>query len=123
MPTTKRVTHGRDLSAPKKTIIVHGVPYDLKFNNRAYRIAEDVYSDEYARDAGFMQIVEEAQKGKMRALVALFFAVAKAGGSDIGFEEFEELFDPNTLTANVHTVLAGVSESMPEPEETNRKNG
>ena len=50
---------GRNVSAPVQHVRLNGTRYALVFNNKAMRIAEDVYSEQYGKDIGFFDIVTE----------------------------------------------------------------
>ena len=42
---SETIMKGRDVAAPVKQLTFMGQRYAMKFNNRAARIAEDIYAD------------------------------------------------------------------------------
>lgn len=109
---------GRDLAAPRQSITLDGQTYQLTFNNRAARIAEDVYEDIYNRpDKGYFDILDEAGKGKHRALQALYYGALCAGGASMSWEEFDRLFTIGSIDGVQELIMAKLSESLPPADE------
>lgn len=112
--STEFEARGRDLAAPVKSITLDGKIYQLTFNNRAARIAEDVYEDVYHRpDKGYFDILGEAQKGKHRALQALYYGALIAGGAAMSFEEYDQHFTLSSIDGVEDIILAELSKSLP----------
>lgn len=115
----KEIQTGRDLSQSARAITIEGVRYTLKFNNRAARIAEDIYADEYGRDIGYYAILEEAAKHRHGALMAIYYGALVAGGQDMSWEFFDDAFTLNSIEGISDIIQQGIAESLPAPTEKN----
>lgn len=122
MYSTKK-TMGRDLAAPERTVTIRGEKFRLKFNNRMARIAEDVYQEQYGRDMGYYDIIQELAKNKHRAVMAVIYAAGAAGGMDITWEEFDEIFTLDMVDSVREAIVGALAESMPQPEPGEDPNG
>ena len=107
---------GQDLSAPLKSVTLEGTRYALKFSNRAARIAEDVYAEQYGKDASYLDILKDMTALKHRALLALVYGAMIAGGADMAYEDFEDQFTYDCIDGLRELIRAGVFEALPEPE-------
>lgn len=108
---------GRDLAAPAKTLTLAGETHQLVFNNRAARLAEDVYEDVYNRpDKGYFDILDEAGKGRYRAIQAIYYGALVAGGAVMSFEEFDARFSIGSIDGMQELIMAELSKSLP-PED------
>lgn len=115
----KPIVKGRDLIAPAKTLTLDGVTYQLTFNNRAARIAEDVYEDVYKRpDKGYFDILGDASKGKHRAMQALYYGALVAGGTEMSWEQFDADFRLSSIEGVEDLIMAELSKSLPPADET-----
>lgn len=120
-PTAKKPPQtGRDLAQSIKHLTIDGVRYELKFNNKSARIAEDVYANEYGRDIGYYGIMDEAANKRHSALMAIYYGALVAGGSDMSWEEFDEKFKLAGIGNVAEVLVSGLQESLPTPAE--RKN-
>ncbi|MBR4081346.1 MAG: hypothetical protein IKK21_06140 [Clostridia bacterium] len=122
---SETIMKGRDVAAPVKQITFMGQRYAMKFNNRAARIAEDIYADQYGADIGYYAIMAEVAMPKHRALMALIYAGIKAAGADVTWEDFDENFRITDVDGVAQAVRHGVIQSLPDedpdgnPEEKN----
>lgn len=108
---------GRDIASPVKTITIEDVPHPLVFNNQSARLAEDVYEDQYKRDQNYAEILQDLSRGKYRAVMAVFYGAMVAGGADISWAEFDEKFKLDSIPGIKETIMAGVVQSLPEPDD------
>jgi len=109
---------GRDLAAPAQQLTLDGVQYKLVFNNRAARIAEDVYEDVYKRpDKGYFDILGDAGKGRYAAMQALYYGALIAGGAEMTFAEFDSRFSLGSVEGVSEIIMRELSKSLP-PEDT-----
>lgn len=114
---------GRDLTAPNRTVTLGGETHQLTFNNRAARIAEDVYEDVYRRaDMGYFNILDEAGKGKYRAIQAIYYGALIAGGTPMSFEEFDAHFSLASIDGVQEIIMAELSKSLPPEDKTPNAN-
>ncbi len=56
---------GRDVAAPVNEITLDGKRYALVFSNKAARVAEDVYEQQYGQDVGYAGILAALTKFKV----------------------------------------------------------
>lgn len=111
--------HGRDLDAPVKHITLGGVKYPLKFNNKAARIAEDVYQEIYGKpEIGYYAIIDEASHSKHRALQAIHYGALIAGGADMDWDTYDDLFTLTSIEGVEEVIMQALSESLPPADET-----
>lgn len=104
---------GRNVSAPVQHVTLNGTRYTLVFNNKAMRIAEDVYSEQYGKDMGFFDIVTELQHKRYRAIMAIVFSALRAGGLEMSWEDFDKTFTLASLDAVRQAVQAGILAALP----------
>lgn len=107
---------GQDLAAPVKSVTLEGTRYELKFSNRAARIAEDVYAEQYGKDASYLDILKDMTALKHRALLALVYGALIAGGADMPYEDFEDKFTYDCIDGLRELIKEGVFEGLPEPD-------
>lgn len=111
--------HGRDLDAPVQHITLDGVKYELKFNNRAARIAEDVYEEIYGKpEIGYYAIIDEAARSKHRALQAIYYGALVAGGTAMDWDTFDEKFTLSAIDGVADIIMKALSESLPPVDES-----
>ena len=108
-----KAIRGRDMSAPIEHIDFHGERVPLKFNNRAARIAEDVYASEYGRDVGYYDIIAEVAVPKHRAIMAVVYGGMVAAGSAVTWEDFDENFHLTDVPGVSDAILRGTMASLP----------
>ena len=117
--STDFAARGRDLTAPRCTVTLGGKAYQLAFNNRAARIAEDVYEDVYHRaDTGYFAILDEAGKSKYRAIQAIYYGALIAGGAEMSFDDFDALFTLASIDGVQEVIMAELSKSLPPEDKT-----
>ena len=104
---------GRDIGAPIEHVEFRGVRVPIKFNNRAARIAEDVYASEYGRDLGYYDIIAEVAVPKHRAIMAVVYGGMVAAGSDVTWEDFDEHFRLTDVPGVSEAILRGTMASLP----------
>ena len=107
---------GRDMAAPEKCVTFNGQIWPLKFNNRAARIAEDVYAEQFGRDVGYYAILAEVAVPKHRAIMALVYAGITAAGAEVDWEDFDENFRITDIEGVSRAVQMGVIQSLPDED-------
>lgn len=112
---------GRDIAAPLEEIVIDGYHYELVFNNRAARYAEDVYENQYGKDVGYADILRGIAKGKYSAIMAIFYGAMKAGGCPLSWDEFDEKFKLDEITGLDTIIMRGVEKSLPNVPEGERQ--
>lgn len=107
--------HGRDLDAPVvQMLTLNGEKYELKFNNRAARIAEDVYEDIYGKpEIGYYAIIDEAAHSKHKALQALYYGALVAGGTNMDWDTFDAQFTLSSIDGVADVIMKALSDSLP----------
>ncbi len=111
--------HGRDLEAPVKYITLREDKYPLKFNNKAARIAEDVYQEIYGKpEIGYYAIIDEASHSKHRALQAIYYGALIAGGTNMDWDTFDDLFTLTSIEGVAEVIMQALSESLPPADES-----
>lgn len=113
--------HGRDLVAPRRRITLEGQTYDLAFNNRSARIAEDVYIDVYGVDpakASYMNVISEASNGRHRAIQAIYYGALIAGGCDMPWDQFDANFTYAAVEGVKEIIMQALSDALP-PDDPN----
>lgn len=113
---------GRDLTAPRRRMTLEGVTYELAFNNRSARIAEDVYADVYGVEderGGYMAILGEASRGRLRALQAIYYGALIAGGATMPWDNFDRVFTLDSIEGVKEIIMAAVSDSLPPDDGKN----
>lgn len=108
---------GQDIAAPVKTVTLEGTRYELKFSNRAARIAEDVYNDQFGRDVNYLDILREMAEMKHRALLAIVYGALIAGGGSMPYDEFEDKFTYDCIDGLRDVIRKGVFDALPEADE------
>lgn len=106
----------KDVTAPIRRLTIGGETYELVFNNRFIREVETVYDADYGCPKPAPMVFAEANAGMMRALYALFYAAARAGGMNMTFAEFEETFSLMDIEGVKEILQQGIDEALPEPE-------
>lgn len=113
------IVHGRDLDAPVQHLTLGEKQYELRFNNRAARIAEDVYESIYRKpEIGYYAIVDEAAHSKHRALQAIYYGALVAGGTDMGWDEFDALFTLSSIEGVADVIMKALSDSLPPVDDS-----
>lgn len=109
-PQTER---GRDMSAPVTHITLNGHRYALAFNNHSARVAEDIYEQVYGKDVGYADILAALAKFKYKAVMAVFYGALVAGGTDMGWDEFDETFKLDSIDGIREIIAKGVADALP----------
>lgn len=107
---------GRDVSAPIKHIELNGQRYALAFSNKAARIAEDVYEQQYGQDVGYAVILSQLSKLKYKATMAVFYGALVAGGTDMSWDDFDAAFKLDSIPGVKELIIKGVVESLPKAD-------
>lgn len=106
--------HGRDLDAPEQYLTLGDEKYMLRFNNKAARIAEDVYESIYRKpEIGYYAIIDEAAHSKHRALQAIYYGALLAGGTQMEWDEFDSKFTLSSIDGVADIIMKALSESLP----------
>ena len=106
----------KDLTAPIRHVKIGDKQYELVFNNRFIREVETVYDADYKTPKPAPMVFAEAHAGMVRALYALFYAAARAGGMQMSFDEFEEAFNIMEVEGVQELLLRSIDEALPETE-------
>ena len=113
----EKVVRGRDLIAPAQSVTLDGKTYTLKWGNRQARYTEMVYEEQYGRDAEYMEILSELQRQKHRAIEACVYGALRAGGCDMDFETFDDLFTYDSIDQLRDVIQKSVISTLPDPEQ------
>lgn len=113
---SENTQRGRDVSAPEQHVRIDGTEYTLRYSNKAARVAEDVYEQQYGLDKGYYDILIEMQRRKHRAIMAIVYGAMAAGGCEMPWNEFDQKFTLASLDAVRESVEAGIIASLPTPE-------
>ena len=107
---------GQDMAAPVKTVTLEGKTYQLAFNNKSARLAEDVYNEQYGRDVNYLEILKDMAAFKHRALLAVIYGALIAGGAEMDYETFESAFTYDAIDGLRDIIKKGVFDALPEAE-------
>lgn len=118
----KMQQRGRDVSAPVTHITLNGQRYALAFNNRAARVAEDIYEQIYGKDVGYADILAALAKFKYKAVMAVFYGALVAGGADMSWEDFDSTFKLDSIDGIREIIVKGVVDSLPAGDEGETEN-
>lgn len=116
MNNAQETMRGRDVAAPVRHVVFNGQRFLMKFNNRAARIAEDIYAEVYGRDIGYYAIISEVAIPKHRAIMAMVYAGIVASGADIAWEDFEDNFKLTDIEGISQAIHQGVIQSLPDED-------
>ena len=116
---SEKIEKARDITAPYKRVTLDGQTYGLVFNNKAARVAEAVYEDEYGRDTGYYDILQEMAMRKHRAMMAVLYGALVAGGAEMTWEDFDAKFTLASIDGFAEILRAGVIESLPDDDGKN----
>lgn len=117
-----RQVRGRDVDAPVQHVTIDGQSYEMRFDNRAARVAEDVYEQQYGMDKGYYDILAEMARKKHRAIEAVVYGAMVSGGHDMDWAEFDAKFTLGSLDAVREAIQTALIESLPD-DDGNAKNG
>lgn len=112
-----KIIRGRDLVQPAQSVTLDGVTYQLKWGNKQARITEQVYEEQYGIDAEYMQIMLELQQQKHRAIQACIYGAMRAGGADMDWDTFDELFTYDCIDQLRDVVRKAVLDTLPDPQQ------
>lgn len=107
---------GRDLAAPADRMTLDGVSYQLKFDMKQARIAEDIYELKYGRSVSYFVIAQHLAQGRLGAIMAVYYAAMISGGADMTWEEFDGKFRLDALPGVKEWLLENVMKSLPQTE-------
>lgn len=113
----KKSIRGRDLAQPAQSVTLDGVTYRLKWCNRQARVAEDVYEEQYGRDMEYMAILGELARNKHRAIQACVYGALIAGGADMDWDTFDELFTYDAIDQLRDVTQKAILDTLPDPEQ------
>ena len=107
----------RDFGPQLLRLTWQGEDLELKFNNNAMRIAEDVYDEEYKKqDCSWTRILIDLGKGKAGAVMAVYYAALKATRPEITWQEFSDKFQLIDIPEVSEKLAQAVEGSLPAPE-------
>ena len=118
----KAELRGRDVHAPVEFVVLNGVQYKTVYNNRTARIAEDVYEQQYGKDVGYGQILQDVARGKYSAVMAMFYASIISAGTDMSWDEFDAAFNLDSIPGVREIIAGAVAKSLPRTDETDGEN-
>ena len=114
MENMQKQQRARDVSAPIQFITLDGTRYNLAFTNRAARVAEDVYEQVYGRDVGYTEILKALANFKYKAVMAVFYGALIAGGTEMDWETFDNLFKLDSIEGIREIIVQGVVDALPK---------
>lgn len=118
----KAGVRGRDVAAPIQHVTYQGERYPMKFNNKAARITEDVYEEQYGKDIGYYGVLAEVGIPKHRAIMAMVYGGIVAAGADVTWEDFEENFKLTSIESVAQAIRKGAVQSLPDEDPDEGKN-
>lgn len=117
MADHQQIVRGHDLVQPAQTVTMDGTTYRLKWGNKQARITEEVYEQQFGMDVEYMQIMSELQRQKHRALQACVYGALIAGGADMDWETFDELFSYDCIDQLRDAVRDAILDTLPDPKQ------
>ena len=111
-----RNVRGRDLAAPTQKMEFNGREYALRFDMNCFRIAEDVYEERYGQDLNFAEIAMKLVKGKLGAVMAVYYAAMISGGADLDWDDFAAQFKLTDIPGVRDRLSEMLSDALPDPE-------
>ena len=93
---------------------IDGTEYPLRFDNGAFRVAEDVYELYYGRMLNFAQIAQQLAAGKLGAIMAMMYGAMKSAGADMTWAEFNEKFTLAAIPEVRELLVRNVQDALPE---------
>lgn len=112
----KKNVRGRDLTAPTQKMEFDGREYTLRFDMNCFRIAEDVYEEQYNKDRNFAEIGVELVKGRLGAVMAVYYAALVSGGAKLDWAEFAARFRLTDIPGVRDRLTEMLGDALPEPE-------
>lgn len=112
----QKPARGRSLDAPMTSMMFDGQEYPLRFDLNAFRIAEDVYDEEYGKDLNFAQIAAQLGKGRLGAIMAVFYAGMRSAGAEITWANFAAVFQLTDIPGVREKLIEMVADALPDPE-------
>lgn len=116
MAQKKKTVRGRDLVQPAQTVTLEGVTYKLKWGNKQARVTEQVYEEQFGRDVEYMEIMQELQKQKHRAIQACVYGALIAGGAEMDWDKFDEIFTLDAIDQLREVVKQAILDTLPDPD-------
>lgn len=107
---------GRDLTAPTQKMEFNGREYALRFDMNCFRIAEDIYEEQYGQDLNFAEIAMKLVKGKLGAVMAVYYAAMISGGADLRWDDFAAQFKLTDIPGVRDRLSEMLSDALPDPE-------
>lgn len=107
---------GRDMAAPITQLTLDGETYPLRIDLNAFRIAEDVYADEYGKDKNFAEISMELTKGRIGAIMAVFYGGIVSAGANITWANFAATFQLTDIPGVRDKLIEMLADALPDAE-------
>lgn len=107
----------KDLQPSTLRLSWDGEMLELKFNNRAMALAEDVYENVYFKQpCNWTAILSDLIKGKAGAVMAVYYGALKVKKPELTWDEFDDKFRLSDIP-EVSEVLAGaINQALPDAE-------
>ena len=113
---SEKNVRGRELAAPQTEMEFDGQMCPLKFDMNCFRIAEDVYEEEYGQDANFAEIAVKLTKGRLGAIMAVSYAALVSGGLNITFPNFQAVFKLTDIPGVRDRMTDLLADALPDPD-------
>lgn len=116
MANNKKQPRGRELRAPVQTMEFNGREYKVRFDMNAFRIAEDVFEIYFHQDVNFAEIALRLTKGKLGAIMAVYYAALVSGGAEVTWDEFAHNFKLTDIPGVRDKLTELLADALPDPE-------
>ena len=70
--------------------------------------------DEYGRDVGYTEILKALANFKYKAVMAVFYGALIAGGAEMDWETFDNLFKLDSIEGIREIIVQGVVDALPK---------
>ena len=107
---------GSNYLAPITEIVMDGTVYQLRFDLNCFRIAEDIYADEYQKEKNFAEIALELTRGRLSAIMAVFYAAIRSAGNALSWQAFCGTFKLTDIPGVKDALIQAVADALPEPD-------
>ena len=116
MANNKKQPRGRELRAPTQRMEFNGRMYEVRFDMNAFRIAENVFEEYYHQDVNFAEIALRLTRGKLGAIMAVYYAALVSGGADVSWSDFAQNFKLTDIPGVRDKLTELLADALPDPE-------